>query len=56
MNGVFSWRARYHRDITKSYTPTHLHLGQGVHNQSYYFIKLFAEDIFNAGRYKYMYR
>lgn len=47
LEGLFSWRMRYHREASKSYTSSHVHFGRGVHNESLYYITVFAEDIFN---------
>lgn len=48
LDGLFSWRMRYHREAPRTYSSSHVHFGRGVHNDSLYFITLFAEDIFNA--------
>ncbi|XP_065939039.1 uncharacterized protein [Magallana gigas] len=47
LKGLFSWRMRYQREASKSYTFSHVHFGRGVHNESLYYITVFAEDIFN---------
>nr|XP_022300707.1 uncharacterized protein LOC111108914 [Crassostrea virginica] len=47
IEGLFSWRMRYNREASKTYTSSHVHFGRGVHNDTLYFITLFAEDIFN---------
>lgn len=49
LKGLFSWRMRYQREASKSYTFSHVHFGRGVHNESLYYITVFAEDIFNRG-------
>lgn len=55
IEGLFSWRMRYNREASKTYTSSHVHFGRGVHNDTLYFITLFAEDIFNEGLYKLKY-
>lgn len=49
LEGLFSWRMRYHREASKTYNFSHVHFGRGVHNESLYYITVFAEDIFNRG-------
>ncbi|XP_062603477.1 uncharacterized protein LOC134265245 isoform X1 [Saccostrea cucullata] len=48
IEGIFSWKTRYHRETFKTYTSSHVHFGRGVRNQSNYYIIVFAEDIFNT--------
>ncbi|XP_061195204.1 uncharacterized protein LOC133203439 isoform X2 [Saccostrea echinata] len=50
IEGIFSWKTRYHRETFKTYTSSHVHFGRGIHNQSNYYITVFAEDIFNTDK------